>query len=566
MFRFEDPIYLWLLLIIPVLIAVRFISYRKKKSRLVSFGNPELLQHLMPDVSKYRPSVKFWLSVSALALLIIVLARPQMGTKISHDKRNGIEAVIAVDISNSMMAKDVMPSRIDKSKLLIENLIDHFTNDRIGLIVFAGDAFVQLPITGDYVSAKMFLQNIDPSLIATQGTDITKALNLSMHSFSQQKNIGKAVIVITDGEDHEGGASEAAKAAKDKGIQVFILGIGDTKGAPIPLPTGGYMTDRNGQTVITALNEQMCKEIAQAGNGTYIHVDNTNDAQEKLNNELTKLQKADTEMVTYSEYGEQFQAVCILILLLLITEVCILEIRNPKLRKLHLFSQKKTLALLFLLASTAAMAQSDRQFVRSGNQQYRHQNYPKAEIEYRKAMSQNPNNAQAIYNLGCALMMQQKDSIAIIQFENAGKQETNKFRKAMSYHNIGVICQKHQLYGDAIKAYEEALRNNPTDNETRYNLALCKRLNKNQPNNKNQQNNQNKKKDHKQDKKQNKDQQNKNQQDNKDKNKQQQPKEQMSKDNAEQLLNAAIQEEKATQQRLKKAMQQPNRRTVEKNW
>ena len=163
-------------------------------------------------------------------------------------------------------------------------------------------------------------------------------------------------------------------------------------------------------------------------------------------------------------------------------------------------------------------------------------------------------------------MMQQKDSIAIIQFENAGKQETNKFRKAMSYHNIGVICQKHQLYGDAIKSYEEALRNNPTDNETRYNLALCKRLNKNQPNNKNQQNNQNKKKDNKQDKKQNKDQQNKNQQDKKDKNKQQQPKEQMSKDNAEQLLNAAIQEEKATQQRLKKAMQQPNRRTVEKNW
>ena len=145
MFRFEDPIYLWLLLIIPVLIAVRFISYRKKKSRLVSFGNPELLQHLMPDVSKYRPSVKFWLSVAALALFIIVLARPQMGTKISHDKRNGIEAVIAVDISNSMMAKDVMPSRIDKSKLLIENLIDHFTNDRIGLIVFAVDAFVQLP-------------------------------------------------------------------------------------------------------------------------------------------------------------------------------------------------------------------------------------------------------------------------------------------------------------------------------------------------------------------------------------------------------------------------------------
>lgn len=553
MFRFEDPIYLWLLLLVPVLVLVALLGHRKRKKQLKAFGDPELLKDLMPDVSAYRPWVKLGLAVFAFALLVVMLARPQMGTKITHEKRNGIEAVIAIDVSNSMMAQDVVPSRLEKSKLLIENLVDHFTHDRIGLVVFAGDAFVQLPITTDYVSAKMFLQNIDPSLVATQGTDIAKALNLSMRSFSQQKDIGKAVIVITDGEDHEGGALEAAKAANDKGVRVFILGIGSTKGSPIPLQEGGYLTDRSGQTVLTALNETMCKEIAQAGKGTYIHVDNTNDAQEKLNDELTKLQRADTQAVIYSEYGEQFQAVCIIVIILLIAEILILDIKNPKLRNIHLFGSKKPMAMLLLLiVPTLAFAQSDRHFIRTGNKLYHNQNYPKAEVEYRKAMSQNGSNAHAVYNLGNALMMQQKDSAAIVQLENAGKMEANKTRKAMAYHNIGTICQRHQLYGDAIKAYEEALRNNPNDNETRYNLALCKRLNKN---NKEQQ------------KQQQQQQQKEQQKEQKQKEKQQpKPKEQMSKENAEQLLNAAIQDEKATQQRLKKATQQPSRRTVEKNW
>ena len=295
---------------------------------------------MMMGVSAYRPTVKFWLLQTALALLILMLARPQMGSKISHEKRNGIETIIALDISNSMLCQDVAPTRLDKSKLLVENLVDKFTNDKIGLIVFAGDAFVQLPITSDYVSAKMFLQNIDPSLIATQGTDIAHAINLSISSFTQQENVGKAIIIITDGEDHEGGAIEAAAAAKKKGINVFILGVGTTAGAPIPDGNGGYMKDASGQTVMTALNEQMCREIAQAGSGTYIHVDNTNDAQEKLNNELTKLQKGETESVIYSEYDEQFQAFGILIVLLLIIEVCLLERKNPLFKNVKLFKRK----------------------------------------------------------------------------------------------------------------------------------------------------------------------------------------------------------------------------------
>ncbi len=561
MFRFEDPIYLWLLLIIPVLLAAHHISNIKRAKRLRTFGDIGLLKNLMPDVSVLRHNIKAYLLLIVLSLLIIVLARPQLGSKISHEKRNGIEAIIAVDISNSMLAQDVMPSRLDKSKLLIENLIESFTNDKIGLIVFAGDAFVQLPITSDYVSAKMFLQSIDPAQIEAQGTDITKALNLSMNSFTQQKNIGKAIILITDGENHEGNAMEMARKAYEKGIRVYILGIGDTKGAPIPLSEGGYLTDNNGQTVMTALNEQMCKDIAQAGNGMYIHVDNTNDAQKRLNDELAKLQKGDTESVIYSEYAEQFQAVCIIILILLILEVCLLEVQNSKLKKMNLFSSKRMIVLAFMLSSLSVMAQSDRQFIRNGNKQYRSQDYQKSEVEYRKAISKNSNNSNAIYNLGCALMMQQKDSAAIVHFQQAGSLEKNKMRKAMSYHNIGVICQKHQMYGDAINAYKEALRNNPNDDETRYNLALCKRLNKENPD-KNKQNQDKNKKENKQeqDKKDN------SKQNDKQEKQAPQPKEQMSRENAEQLLNAAIQEEKATQQRLKKATQHPNTQQNQKNW
>ena len=341
MLRFEDPIYLWLLLIIPIMACVRFVVWRQRKAKFLRFGDPALLQQMMPDVSKYRPTVKFWLLQGAVALLIIVLARPQAGMKLSHDKRNGIEAVIAMDISNSMRAADVVPSRLAKSKLLVESLFDHFTNDKVGLIVFAGDAFVQLPITNDYVSAKMFLQNIDPSLIATQGTDIARAVELSEQSFTQQKDIGKAIIIITDGEDHEGGALEAVKAAHQRGRNVFILGVGDTKGVPIPDGHGGYLKDERGETVMSALNEQMCRQLAAAGNGTYIHVDNTNEAQEKLNDALDKLQTGTTDSVVYSEYSEQFQAFGILLLLLLIVESLIQESKSPLFKGVNFFRRQK---------------------------------------------------------------------------------------------------------------------------------------------------------------------------------------------------------------------------------
>lgn len=341
MFRFENPIFFWLLLVIPLLVFVRYAHIQHRKKKLRRFGDMNLLNEMMEDVSKYRPSVKFWLLMAVLVLLIIMLARPQMGSKISREKRQGIEVIIAMDISNSMLAKDVVPSRLEKSKLLVENLVDHFTNDKVGLIVYAGDAFIQLPITSDYVSAKMFLQNITPSLIATQGTDIGEAIRLAMNSFTQDEKAGKAIVVITDGEDHEGGALEAAKEAKKRGFKVFILGVGTSAGAPIEISEGsGYLTDNAGETVMTRLNENMCQEIAEAGSGTYIHVDNTSIAQERLDDEIAKMQKGELTSVIYSEYDEQFQAVGIIALLLLILEICILERKNPMLKNVRLFKKE----------------------------------------------------------------------------------------------------------------------------------------------------------------------------------------------------------------------------------
>lgn len=337
MFRFEDPTYLYLLILLPFLILIRIWGVRKRKKQLAKFGDPALLKQLMPNVSMAKREVKFWLMTSAVALLIVMLARPQMGTKINQEQRQGIEVIIALDISNSMKAEDVAPSRLDKSKMLIENLVDNFTNDKIGLIVFAGDAFVQLPITSDYVSAKMFLQNITPELIAAQGTNLAEAIDLSSHSFTKQEKVGRAIIVITDGEDHEGGVEKVAKAAKKNGIRIFVLGVGSAKGAPIPDGNGGYMKDKTGQEVMSALNEDMCKQIAAAGGGAYIHVDNNNIAQRQLDNEIAKLQKGDIMNVVYSEYDEQFQAVGILLLLVLIIETILLESKNPLLKRIKIF-------------------------------------------------------------------------------------------------------------------------------------------------------------------------------------------------------------------------------------
>ena len=340
MFRFGEPIYLYFLLIIPFLVVFYIYTNYRRRKKLRQYGDPELMSHLMPNVSKYRPDVKFWLVTAALVMVIFMLARPQFGSKMETVKRQGVETVVALDISNSMLAQDVTPSRLEKSKKLVSRLVETFNNDKVAMIVFAGEAFTQLPITSDYISAKMFLETISPSLITTQGTDIRGAIDLAMKSFTPNEGVGRAIVLITDGENHEGGAVEAAQQAAEKGVRVFVLGVGSPDGSPIPVEgTNDFRRDKDGNVVVTKLNEQMCQEIAKAGNGMYVRVDNTNNAERALNAEINKLAKADVETQVYTEFDEQFDVLAWLALILLAADVMLLNRKNPLFKNVKLFKQ-----------------------------------------------------------------------------------------------------------------------------------------------------------------------------------------------------------------------------------
>ena len=340
MFRFENPLYLYFLIAIPLLALLFYYSEYRRRKRIKKYGDPALLKELMIDVSWWRPQIKIWLALLALASLIIAAARPQFGTKIDTSERNGIEAIIAMDVSNSMLANDVRPSRLEKSKMLVSNMVDEMTNDKVGLVVYAGQAFVQLPITNDYVSAKMFLDGIDPSMINMQGTDIAAAIDLASKSFTQKKDVSRAIFLITDGEDNEGGAVEAAKAAAKLGIHVYVLGVGSPEGAHVPIPgTTQYFIDEQGNPIVSRLSEDMCRQISRAGNGAYIYVDNSSSAQRELSKYVDKLAKAKLESQVYSEFDEQYQGFLILALVFLIIDVCLLERKNHLLKKFQLFKK-----------------------------------------------------------------------------------------------------------------------------------------------------------------------------------------------------------------------------------
>lgn len=337
MFRFEDPEFLYGLITVPFLLLLFWYSEIRRRKRLRKYGDLSLLKQLMPLVSTPRRWAKAILLLVSVALSFVLLARPLFGSSVKKTKHQGIEAMIALDISNSMLAEDVQPSRLEKAKMIISKLVDQFTDDRVGVIVFAGEAFTQLPITSDYISAKMFLDEISPSMISTQGTDIQSAINLAMNSFTPQTGVGKAIIIITDGEDHEPGAEEAAAAAAKKGYHIYVLGVGSSQGAPIPIGNGQFLKDNTGNTVVTKLNEDMCKRIAQAGKGAYIHVDNTSMAQDVLQREVDKLGSAEFSSENYSDLDEQFQGVALLLLLVLIAEIIVLERQNPFISKLKIF-------------------------------------------------------------------------------------------------------------------------------------------------------------------------------------------------------------------------------------
>lgn len=338
MFRFANPEYLYLLFLVPLLAVVYAVVLRRARRKWLKFADKAFRSQLVPDFSSRRRLFKFILVEVALALIIVMLARPQKGLVESKDESAGIEAVFVLDVSNSMLAQDVQPDRLERAKLLVSTLIDRMKNDKVALAVFAGEAYPQLPITNDYVSAKMFLDNISPGMVTLQGTNLASAINLARISFTEQKKVGKAIVIITDGEDHEKGALKAAEEAAKEGKKVYVLGIGSTSGCKIPLESSGFLRDANGVEVTTRLNESLCKEVAQAGGGMYIHVDNSNAAQEQLQAQLNQLQKAEGTS-SYSSYDEQFRAVAILAIVILLLELLVLECKNPLFKDIKLFGK-----------------------------------------------------------------------------------------------------------------------------------------------------------------------------------------------------------------------------------
>ncbi len=343
MFRFGNSEYLWGLLIIPMLTFFFIWSRIARKKALRRFGSMNILKELMPFASKNRPVVKFFVLMLALAFIITGIARPQFGSKLKKVKREGVELVIALDVSNSMMAEDIQPNRLERAKRAISRLVDRLKDDKIGLIVFAGDAYTQLPITSDYNSAKLFLNSVNTQIVPKQGTAIGAAINLAIRSFTPNGEANKAIVVITDGENHEDDPISAAQVAVENGIIVHAIGMGLPQGSPIPVLRSGqkdYLKDRDGNVVITKLDEQMLEKVAVAGSGIYVRANNAQIGLNALFDEINKMEKQEMESRVYSEYDDQFQYFFAIGLFLILLEFVILERKNRYLKNIRLFSTK----------------------------------------------------------------------------------------------------------------------------------------------------------------------------------------------------------------------------------
>lgn len=340
LFRFGNPDFLYLLLLLPVLISLFVLNQIRKKKALRRLGNIRLVGTLIPELSGSRNVVKFILQILVLIFCILMLARPQFGSKIQDVKKEGVEVIIALDVSNSMLAEDIQPDRLTRAKQAISRLVDNLQNDRIGLIVFAGDAYTQLPITTDYVSAKMFLSTIGPEMVPRQGTAIGSAIRLGASSFTPGENKSKAMVIITDGENHEDDPVEAAEEASKAGIVIHTIGIGSLQGVPIPVKVAGnkeYLKDASGNTVISKLDEDILKKIAMSTNGSYVRASNSNIGLDEIFSEIKKMKKQDLESTMYTEYNDQFQIFAALALFLLIVDFLIMERKNRRLANIRLF-------------------------------------------------------------------------------------------------------------------------------------------------------------------------------------------------------------------------------------
>ena len=343
--RFEHPEYLYWLIVIPVLIIIYILFRMGQKRRFARFANTKMKQQLAPNYSLRRANFKFVIFLLMVSCVILGLANLQSGSKMDEVKREGIDLFIAVDVSNSMNAEDIVPSRLERSKQAINKLISEMHGDRIGVIVFADKAFVQLPITTDYSAAKLFLSTVNTGLVASQGTAIAEAINLALKSFPEEDH-SKAIVIISDGEDHENEAAvEAAKDAAKQGVRIYTIGMGLAEGTPIPEYNKyghqtGYRKDKDGNTIITKLDEQMLQRIAVAGNGIYIRANNSNVGLEKIYDDINKLDKSEIEAMVFTDYEDQFQWFLGAAIVLLLIEIFISSGKRAWEKKFNIFDKK----------------------------------------------------------------------------------------------------------------------------------------------------------------------------------------------------------------------------------
>lgn len=599
MIHFAQAQYLLLILLIPFFFVGYALFRRGRNRKIAKIGSPQLMAALMPTRSK----AKGWVRVSFFAVawffFAIGLARPQMGAKIKESNRKGAEIMIALDVSNSMLAQDYSPNRLERAKLAISRLVDKLHGDRIGLIVFAGQSFVQLPITTDYVSAKIFLNTIGTESVPVQGTALGDAINTAIKSFSseaQMQEDNKAIILITDGENHEDDPVEAARMAAEVGIRVFCIGVGSPEGKPIPYgPDGELMKDREGNIVVTKLDEKILEEVAAAGEGAYIRAGNAEFGLNPIIDELKQLQEQQFKSVVFEDFEEQYMYFFAIALVFLLLEFLVGNRRVAK----KMFA----VALLLGFSVASAYAQTDRKEVRKGNRFFKEGNYKEAEVEYRKALIKDSLSIAGNYNLANTLMQQEDaanaeliyaklgDSISRVQqnvdWEKGSVEVGKNTLPSDYYHNLGNSFLAQKRYQEAVDAYKNALRRNPADDLTRENYIYAKKKledqqnqdqnqqqqnrNQNQQNNQDQQNQNQDQNQDKQDQNNDQNQDNKNNPDKDQNDKQDQPQNgnqpKITPQAAEQMLQAMQEKENQTQEKVKeekaKALKSKQK---EKNW
>lgn len=550
MFRFEHPAFLFGLCILPLLGLIHFLVLQKKKKELARIGNASLLLNDSPTINKLnkRKIVFFTLGIF---FVLISLANPQMGTKSEVVKTNGFDVFLALDISKSMMAADMPPSRLDRLKRLSEELVRSLTGNRIGLIVFAGNAYLQTPLTTDYRALLLFLQTLSPDIVSNQGTNFSSAISVALRYFSYKKANGKALIILSDGENHEPGLEDAARQAAQKGISAFTIGIGTTEGAKIPDYSSGFnsfKTDENGNPVISKLEEENLQTIARITRGNYyaLSMDQSSTLNSLLS-DLNRFEKTGLETRVYSEYRSFYQLFLAIACFFLLFE--------------FLLSYKKmSLLLVLALFSTSVFSQIDHKDLREGDRLYRQKETVAAEEAYRKALEKKA-SPKAWYNLGNAVYNQGRFEESANNYQQSIDKLNPSGQKANAYYNLGNALYQKGNFKGSIDAYKQALRIKPGDQETQHNLSVA--LKKQQQKEQQQQQQENKQKQDQQKQDQNQDQKNSNP----NKNQQEQgenTQRKLSKEEAEALLNIMDEEEKKVQSKLRQAGKTNSQ--VKKDW